>query len=72
MQRPKEDSLEEFREKYSQKQVSQLNVLKGTVKFQDRSNYSFEKGDLVKIDGKTRVISGNSNNGRYVRLKNEE
>lgn len=67
----KEDSLEEFREKYSSKQVSQLKVLKGTVKFQDRSNYAFEKGDLVKINGKTRVVSGNSNNGRYIRLKDE-
>lgn len=34
-------------------------------------NYAFEKGDLVKINGKTRVVSGNSNNGRYVRLKDE-
>ena len=67
----KEDSLEEFREKYSPKQVSQLKVLKGTQKFQDRSNYDFEKGDLVKIKGKMRVVSGNSNNGRYVRLKSE-
>ena len=67
----KEDSLEEFREKYTQKHVSQLKVLKGTVKFQNRSNYSFEKGDLVKLNGKLRVISGNTNNGRYVRLKNE-
>ena len=67
----KEDSLEEFRAKYSQKQVSQLKVLKGTVKFQDRSNYVFSKGDLVKINGKLRVVSGNTNNGRYIRLKNE-
>ena len=67
----KEDSLEEFRAKYTQKHVSQLKVLKGTVKFQNRSNYSFEKGDLVKLNGKLRVISGNTNNGRYVRLKNE-
>ena len=67
----KEDSLEEFREKYTQKHVSQLKVLKGTVKFQDRSHYSFEKGDLVTLNGKLRVISGNTNNGKYVRLKNE-
>ena len=67
----KEDSLEEFRENYSQKAVSQLKVLKGTVKFQDRSNYAFEKGDLIKIEGKTRVVSGNSNGGTYIRLKNE-
>jgi len=40
----KEDSLEEFRAKYTQKHVSQLKVLKGIVKFQDRSHYSFEKG----------------------------
>jgi NMD protein affecting ribosome stability and mRNA decay len=45
--------------------------LKGTVKFQDSSNYLFEKGDLVRFNGKTIVVSGNSNNGAYVRLKNE-
>ena len=32
----------------------------------------FEKGDLVKINGKTKELyQGNSNNGRYVRLKDE-
>ena len=67
----KEDSLEEFRENHSKKQVSQLKVLKGTTKFQDRSKYIFEKGDLVKFNGKIRVISGNTNGGAYVRLKNE-
>lgn len=67
----KNDSLFEYRNKYGQKSVSKLKATKGFQPFVDRTNYQFDAGDLVSLEGKFCVISGNSNGGTYVRIKGQ-
>jgi hypothetical protein len=67
----KTDSLEEFREKYGVKAVSNLKVLQGIKKMTSKDEFLFNKGDLVNQKGKTNVITGTSNGGKYVRLMNQ-
>jgi hypothetical protein len=67
----KTDSLEEFREKYGEKEVSKIKVLQGIKKMNSKEIFLFNKGDLVNHKGKRNVITGTSNAGRYVRLKGQ-
>lgn len=67
----KTDSLEDFREKYGVAEVSKLTVLQGMRKMTSREEFLFNKGDLIKHNGKNHVVSGTSNGGKYVRLMNQ-
>ena len=37
-----------------------------------REEFLFNKGDLIKHNGKNHVVSGTSNGGKYVRLMNQK
>ena len=67
----KTDSLEDFREKYGEKEVSKIKVLQGIKKMTSKEEFLFNKGDLVNNKGKKKIVTGTSNAGKYLRLMGE-
>lgn len=64
-------SLDCFREQYGKRAVSQLKVVKGTRMWINNNDYQFNKGDIVRYNGRKHVVQGNSNGGTYLRLASD-